>query len=198
VQEGASDTMRKPLGRCEFRKGTISEQDSKQAAPRVADESRVQRAIRRRCSCEATCDFFGFASFSCLPGTTARLHTRLMFSEQVLDHFQNPRNAGELENATASVEVSNPVCGDVLRVAARVEDGRIAQSRFLCRGCTTSIACASRMTELLNGKQISELQEITVEVLLVSFGELPQETIHGAHLAVDAARALHAKLTGRH
>jgi len=66
-----------------------------------------------------------------------------MFSEAVLDHFRNPRNAGELTNATATVEVSNPVCGDILKLSARIVDGRIEEARFLCRGCTTSIACAS-------------------------------------------------------
>jgi nitrogen fixation protein NifU and related proteins len=117
-----------------------------------------------------------------------------MFSKQVLDHFKNPRNAGELAGASASVEVSNPVCGDVLRVAVRVADSRITEARFLCRGCTTSIACASRLTELLTGKRVNELNEITVEVVAASFGELPPETIHGAHLAADAVQSLHAKL----
>src|SRR5262245_7348784 len=117
-----------------------------------------------------------------------------MFSKEVLDHFQNPRNAGELEDATASVEVSNPVCGDLLRISARVEGGRIAEVRFLCRGCTTAIACASRLTELIKGKRISKLEEIGVEALVATFGEFPLETIHGAHLAADAARTLGAKL----
>ena len=117
-----------------------------------------------------------------------------MFSKEVLDHFQNPRNAGELQGATASVEVSNPVCGDVLRVAVRVEEGRITEARFLCRGCTTSIACASRLTELLTGKQVGELNEITAGALAAAFGELPPETIHGAHLAGDAVQALSTKL----
>jgi nitrogen fixation protein NifU and related proteins len=117
-----------------------------------------------------------------------------MFSKEVLDHFQNPRNAGELNEATATVEVSNPVCGDVLRLSARMESGRIAEARFLCRGCTTSIACASRLTELLSGKQIGDLHEITLEALVGSFGELSPETIHGAYLAVDAAKALGTKL----
>ena len=115
-----------------------------------------------------------------------------MFSPEVLDHFQNPRNAGELQNATASVEVSNPVCGDVLRVSARADAGRIVEARFLC--CTTSIACASRLTELLTGTQVSALREITAETLAASFGDLPPETIHGAHLAADAAQALLTKL----
>ena len=117
-----------------------------------------------------------------------------MFSAAVLDHFENPRNAGELSNATASVEVSNPVCGDLLRLSARMENGRIAEVRFLCRGCTTSIACASRLTEVLTGKQIGELRGITAELFIAAFGELPPETIHGAYLAADAAQALAAEL----
>jgi nitrogen fixation protein NifU and related proteins len=113
-----------------------------------------------------------------------------MFSREVLDHFRNPRHAGELERATVSVEVSNPVCGDVLRVAVRVEQGRIAEARFLCRGCTTSIACASRLTELLTGSSPEALREVTAETLSAALGGLPEETMHGAYLAVDAARAV--------
>src|SRR6266700_5471520 len=103
-----------------------------------------------------------------------------MFSREVLDHFQNPRNAGELKDPSAIVDVSNPVCGDVLKVAVRVENDRISEARFLCRGCTTSIACASRLTELLTGTEIYKVREITADLLSASFGELPPETIHGA------------------
>jgi nitrogen fixation NifU-like protein len=124
-------------------------------------------------------------------------HTRRMFSKEVLGHFQNPRNAGELENATASVKVSNPVCGDVLKVAVRVEHDAIVVARFLCQGCTTSIACASRLTELLTGKKVSEIDKITAYVVASGLGELPTETIHGAHLAADAAQALAARLNER-
>ena len=130
-----------------------------------------------------------------LPDTAKRLHTRLMFSKELLDHFQNARNAGELKDATATVDVSNPVCGDILKVAVRVEGQRIIEARFLCRGCTTSIACASRLTELLIGRQIGKLHEITTDILSAVFGELPPETIHGAYLAADAAQALAAKLS---
>src|SRR5437868_9190873 len=129
-----------------------------------------------------------------LPHPFEPLHTRRMFSNEILDHFRNPRNAGELKDASATVEVSNPVCGDVLRLAARVADGRILEARFLCRGCTTSIACASRLTELLTGREVAALGEITADALLESFGELSPETIHGAYLAVDAAKALGTKL----
>ncbi len=74
-----------------------------------------------------------------------------MYSELVLDHFRNPRNAGKLANATAEVQATNPVCGDILELAVRVESGAIVEARFLCRGCTTSIACASFLTERLTG-----------------------------------------------
>lgn len=117
-----------------------------------------------------------------------------MFSSELLDHFRNPRNAGELADATASVEVSNPVCGDILRLAVKAEQGRITQARFLCRGCTTSIACASRLTELLTGLAASDLDAITAQSFAESFGGLPPETMHGAHLAVDAVRALGKQL----
>jgi nitrogen fixation protein NifU and related proteins len=118
-----------------------------------------------------------------------------MFSSEVLDHFQNPRNAGELEGATVSVEVRNPVCGDVLRLAVQAEQGRILRARFLCRGCTTAIACASKLTELLIGNSWESLTQISVETLAQSLGGLPAETMHGAHLAVDAAHALGTKLS---
>jgi nitrogen fixation NifU-like protein len=117
-----------------------------------------------------------------------------MFSDAVLDHFRNPRNAGELAGATATVEVSNPVCGDVLKLAARVTDGRFEEMRFLCRGCTTSIACASLLTEQMRGRTPSEARGITAKTLSESLGELPAATFHGAQLAVDALDALLQKL----
>src|SRR5205809_590090 len=113
-----------------------------------------------------------------------------MFSEAVLDHFRNPRNAGELPGATATVEVSNPVCGDILKLAARIVDARIAEVRFLCRGCTTSIACASVLTERLTGRTPAEVRSVTAESVSEALGQLPAATLHGAQLAADAARAL--------
>jgi nitrogen fixation NifU-like protein len=109
-----------------------------------------------------------------------------MFSDAVLDHFQNPRNAGELARADAKVEVSNPVCGDVLQLAVRLEGERIAEARFLCRGCTTSIACASVLTEQLMQRTLSEARALTAESLSESLGGLPSATFHGAELAADA------------
>ena len=132
----------------------------------------------------------GMRRRACLPRWTGCSHTHRMFSREVLDHFQNPRNAGELEGATASVEVSNPVCGDVLRLAVKVEQGRIIEARFLCRGCTTSIACASLLTELLTGSLPEALGEVTAEALAARLGGLPASTMHGAVLAADATRAV--------
>lgn len=117
-----------------------------------------------------------------------------MFSHAVLDHFKNPRNAGELPDANAVVEVTNPVCGDILKLAARVENGRVAEARFLCRGCTTAIACASLLTERLTGRTPAEVRAITPQLLSESLGDLPTATFHGAQLAVDALTALLAKL----
>jgi nitrogen fixation NifU-like protein len=117
-----------------------------------------------------------------------------MFTEAVLDHFRRPRNPGELRDATHSIEVSNPVCGDILRLAVRMDDGRIAEARFLCRGCTTAIAAASFLTERLHGRTPHEARGITAESISADLGNLPPATFHGAQLAEDALRALLAKL----
>jgi nitrogen fixation NifU-like protein len=118
-----------------------------------------------------------------------------MFSEAVLDHFRNPRNAGELSDASATVEVCNPVCGDILKLSARIVGGQIAEARFLCRGCTTSIACASILTEELRDRTLDEARSITAESLSQSLGGLPPATFHGAQLAADAVKALFQKLS---
>jgi nitrogen fixation NifU-like protein len=120
-----------------------------------------------------------------------------MFSEAVLDHFRNPRNAGELPGATATIEVSNPVCGDILKLSARITDGRIAEARFLCRGCTTSIACASVLTERLSSRTLDEARSITAETLSEVLGGLPPATFHGAQLAADAVSALLQNLASK-
>ena len=117
-----------------------------------------------------------------------------MYSAAVLDHFTNPRNAGDLDNATAVVEVSNPVCGDILQLSARIENGRFVAARFKTRGCTTSIACSSLLTELLVGKTLQDACQLTPAQISDVLGGLPPATLHGAQLAVDALEALLAKL----
>jgi nitrogen fixation protein NifU and related proteins len=118
-----------------------------------------------------------------------------VYSAAVLDHFQNPRNPGTLDAPTATVTVENPVCGDVLELSVRVEAGRIAEARFRTRGCVTSIACSSLLTELLVGKRSAELKSLTPEQISEALGGLPQATFHAAQLARDAVAALLAKLS---
>lgn len=117
-----------------------------------------------------------------------------LFSEAVLEHFRNPRNSGELESATHRVEVTNPVCGDVLQLAARLGKGKIIEVRFLCRGCTTAIACASWVTERITGKTLADARSVDTEAISAGLGGLPEETRHGAILAADAVRALLRKI----
>ena len=117
-----------------------------------------------------------------------------MYSAAVLEHFKNPRNAGDLPDATAVVNVTNPVCGDVLRLSARLEGRAIAETRFMAQGCVTALACASVLTELLQGKSIDEARRVTAAQISEALGGLEQATFHGAQLASDALAALLAKL----
>ncbi len=113
-----------------------------------------------------------------------------MYTEAVLDHFKNPRNAGDLIDATAGVEVTNPVCGDILRLAVRVEDGRIAEVKFKAQGCVTAVACASVLTGMLQGMPVVSLAAVSAEKIAQSLGGLPPTTEHGSVLAADAVAAL--------
>jgi len=113
-----------------------------------------------------------------------------MFSQKLLDHFQHPRNVGELPGATVKVETSNPVCGDILQLSAIVDQGKIGDVRFLCRGCTASIACASLLTESIQGRELNTLTELSPESLASALGGLPTASFHAAQLAHDALKAL--------
>jgi nitrogen fixation NifU-like protein len=116
------------------------------------------------------------------------------YSDAVLDHFQHPRNAGELPGATASVEVSNPVCGDVLRLAVIFSGDRITEARFLTCGCVAAIAASSLLTELLCGHTRAEARAITPERISGLLGELPPASFHAADLAADGVAALLRRL----
>ena len=117
-----------------------------------------------------------------------------MYSAAVLDHFKNPRNAGELPDATATVEVSNPVCGDIMQLAVRVCTGRIEEARFETRGCVTAIACGSLLTEMVRGMTLAEARCITYQQVSEALGGLPPATVHGSQLACDALEAVLAAL----
>jgi nitrogen fixation NifU-like protein len=113
-----------------------------------------------------------------------------MFSECLLDHFQNPRNVGELPPPAVTVEVSNPVCGDILRLSARFEADRVAEVRFKARGCTASIAAGSALTELVVGRTRAELGRISAPAVEQAVDGLSAESKHVAVLCADAAKAL--------
>jgi len=119
-----------------------------------------------------------------------------MYSPQLLDHFQNPRNAGELSNPDASAELENPACGDVLRLTLRMEGGRIAEICFLAQGCVAAVGCASAVTELVVGKSLAEARRLQREEIVVAVGGLPVESSHASHLAIDALQALLRQLAG--
>jgi nitrogen fixation NifU-like protein len=118
-----------------------------------------------------------------------------MFNDIVLEHFRNPHNAGELPDATATVDVSNPVCGDVLRLSVRVEEGRIVAARFKTQGCVASIASSSILTDLLTGASLAAATEITPQQISAALGGLPPATFHAAQLCADALAALRRNLS---
>lgn len=113
-----------------------------------------------------------------------------MYSPQVLDHFQNPRNAGEVENPDARVRVENPACGDILQLTAKVAGGRLAEVCFRAKGCVPAMACASALTELIKGKTLEEVRKVRPEQVLEEVGGVPEASGHAAQLAIDAVRAL--------
>jgi len=113
-----------------------------------------------------------------------------VYSQQVLDHFQHPRNAGDLPDADVTAEVENPACGDILRLAANVQDGRLQEVRFKARGCVAAVAAASALTELLTRRSLADAQALRPEDVLAELGSLPDESMHATHLAIDATRAL--------
>jgi len=112
-----------------------------------------------------------------------------MYSAQLLDHFQNPRNAGEVAGADAVAEIENPACGDVLRLTLRIEAGRVAEIRFRAKGCVPAMACASALTELVAGRTLAEARSVNREQLIAAVGGLPQASAHAVQLALDALAA---------
>ena len=118
----------------------------------------------------------------------------MMYSPQVLDHFEHPRNAGELGNANASVRVENPVCGDVLELQVLIEDGRVAAARFRAKGCVPAMACGSALTELIVGKTVGEAAKLRREEVVAAVGGLPEASAHAAAVAIDALQAALRKL----
>ena len=113
-----------------------------------------------------------------------------MYPARLLDHFQNPRNVGELPPPAVMVEVSNPACGDILRLSARFEGGTAVEVRYKVRGCTASIAAGSVLTEWMTGKTRAELAAYQPAIVDEAVGGLPAQSKHAAALCVDAVKAL--------
>jgi len=110
------------------------------------------------------------------------------YSEAFKDHLTNPRNAGELAEANAFAEETNPVCGDRLRLSMIVRDGRIEAARFLAYGCPPTLACGSVLSEMIEGKTIEEAMRLTRRDVLNVVGGLPSRKQHAAALAIETLR----------
>ncbi len=112
-----------------------------------------------------------------------------MYSPQVLDHFEHPRNAGTVDRPDAQVRIENPACGDILQLSLKIADGHIAEIRFLAKGCVASMACASALTELVRGRSIPQARALRREEIVEAVGGLPVASMHASHLAMDALSA---------
>ena len=121
-----------------------------------------------------------------------------MYSAELLDHFQNPRNPGEIESADATARLENPVCGDILELTLKLdrkpEGDRIGEIRFRAKGCVPAMACGSAITELIAGKTVEEARRVSREELVRQVGGLPQASTHSSQLAIDTLAALLQKL----
>jgi nitrogen fixation protein NifU and related proteins len=121
----------------------------------------------------------------------------MMFSDIVLDHFQTPRNVGEMDNADAQAFVENPVCGDRLQLWITVRDGRIGAASWRADGCAAAIAAASVTSELVRGMELSEAGALQRETVIEALGGLPARKAHAAALAVAAVRTAVQTYDGR-
>ena len=112
-----------------------------------------------------------------------------MYNDTILDHFQNPRNTGEIENADGIGSASNPACGDVIKIFIKIEDGRLSDVKYKTFGCAAAIATSSAASDLVIGKSIEEAEKLTREKVADSLGGLPEEKMNCSNIAPDAIRA---------
>ena len=118
----------------------------------------------------------------------------MSYSEKILDHFQNPRNVGDLDHADAEARLEHPVCGDIMKLAVKVKENHIEDVRFRTRGCVASIAAGSCLSELIKGRSLAEARALKREQLVEAMGGLPNASIHASHLAMDVLAATLGKL----
>lgn len=112
-----------------------------------------------------------------------------MYSDKVMDHFRNPRNAGTMENPDAVAEIGNPACGDMMKIFIKVDENLILiDIKIQTFGCAAAIACSSMITELAKGKHIDEAEKITKMDVANALGGLPPKKMHCSNLGADALR----------
>ena len=111
-----------------------------------------------------------------------------MYSEKVMDHFQNPRNVGKIENPDGIGKQGNPVCGDVMELAIKVKDGIIEDAKFKTFGCCAAIATSSMITEMVIGKTVDEAERISKQAVAEALDGLPPAKMHCSNLAADALK----------
>lgn len=112
-----------------------------------------------------------------------------MYSEKVMEHFRNPRNVGEMENPDGIGHVGNPVCGDIMELYIKVNDGAIVDAKFKTFGCGAAIATSSMVTELVKGKSVAEALKISNRAVAEALGGLPPIKMHCSVLAEEALKS---------
>ena len=112
-----------------------------------------------------------------------------IYTEKVMDHFKNPRNVGEIENASGVGEVGNPVCGDIMNIYLKVEKNVITDAKFKTFGCGAAIATSSMVTDLVKGKSIGEALKISNQAVAEALGGLPKVKMHCSVLAEEALKS---------
>ena len=110
------------------------------------------------------------------------------YSPELIDHFRNPRNRGEMENPDVTATVGNPVCGDVITMFLKLDDGKIADAKFQSYGCGPCIALSSMVTERARGMQVGEAYELKIGDFTDRFPELPKNKLHCTNLVIVALR----------
>ena len=121
-----------------------------------------------------------------------------LYSEKVMDHFRNPRNVGVIEDADGVGEVGNAVCGDIMKIYLKIEDGVVSDVKFETFGCGSAIASSSMATELIKGKPLSEVLQLTNEAVTEALDGLPAHKLHCSVLAEEAIRAAVKDYYDRH
>src|SRR5262249_38506364 len=111
-----------------------------------------------------------------------------MYSAELLDHFEHPRNAGDLPEPDVTAEVENPACGDVLRLTCKLVEGRIQAAGFRAKGCVPAMGCSALLTEMVRGMKVEQALELRPEDLVRAIGGLPEASTHAAHLCIDVLR----------